>query len=142
LRHDSDGLRFAYTSRSTPARLAAELRGFLEAEGRARLGRLLPTLLPGIPRAPRRFRLRPMSSLWGSLAVAGDVSLDLSLVLAEPECFDYVLVHELCHLIVPNHSAAFWREVELRFPDWRRVRARLRDDGLSLKARLNQLLAG
>ena len=142
LQRDAGRLSFHYTTRSTGARLAAALRDFLEAEGRARIGARLPALLPGIPRPPQRFRLRPMSSLWGSLAPGGQVSLDLSLVLAEPECFDYVLVHELCHLIEPNHSPAFWREVDLRFPDWRRVRARLRDDGLTLKARLNQLLAG
>lgn len=133
-------LRFLYTERSTQAHLAAALRGFLEGEGRRRLGALLPSLLPGIPRAPQRFRLRPMSSLWGSLAAGGAVSLDLALVLAAPECFDYVLVHELCHLIEPNHSPAFWREVGQRYPGWRPVRARLRDEGLALKAQLNQLL--
>lgn len=142
LQREADRLHFHYTHRSSSARLAAALRDFLEAEGRARIGALLPALLPGIPRPPQRIRLRPMSSQWGSLAAAGHLSLDLALVLAEPECFDYVLVHELCHLIVPNHSPAFWREVELRFPHWRRVRARLRDEGLALKARLNQLLAG
>lgn len=140
LQRDAGQLRFHYTHRSTSARLSATLRDFLEAEGRARIGARLPALLPGIPRPPQRFRLRPMSSLWGSLAPGGQVSLDLSLVLAEPECFDYVLVHELCHLIEPNHSPAFWREVGARFPDWRRVRGRLRDEGLALKARLNQLL--
>ncbi|MCK7594421.1 M48 family metallopeptidase [Pseudomarimonas salicorniae] len=142
LRQDGEQLVFSYTSRSTGERLAAMLRDFLEAEGRARIGALLPALLPGIPRPPTRFRLRPMSSLWGSLAPGGEVSLDLSLVLAEPACFDYVLVHEICHLIVPNHSPAFWHEVSQRYPGWRRVRTRLRQDGLALKARLNQLLAG
>jgi predicted metal-dependent hydrolase len=142
LQREEGRLSFHYTQRSTGVQLAAALRDFLEAEGRARIGSTLPALLPGIPRPPQRFRLRPMSSLWGSLAPGGQVSLDLSLVLGEPEGFDYVLVHELCHLIVPNHSPAFWREVGLRFPDWRRVRARLRDDGLALKFRLNQLLGG
>jgi predicted metal-dependent hydrolase len=142
LQRNAVGFSFHYTQRFTPRRLAATLRDLLEAEGRARIGARLPALLPGIPRPPGRFRLRPMTSLWGSLTPGGQVSLDLSLVLAEPECFDYVLVHELCHLIEPNHSPAFWREVGLRFPDWRRVRARLRDEGLALKARLNQLLAG
>ncbi len=140
LLRDEQGLRFLYTQRSTQAQWASALRGFLEAEGRRRLGGLLPGLLPGLPRAPQCFRLRPMSSLWGSLAPGGAVSLDLALILASPECFDYVLVHELCHLIVPNHSPAFWREVAQRYPGWRPVRGRLRDDGLALKAKLNQLL--
>lgn len=142
LERHAAGLQFHYTERSTSAQWAIGLRQFLEAEGRRRVGALLPALLPDVPRPPQRFRLRPMSSLWGSLASGGAVSLDLSLVLAEPDCFDYVLVHELCHLIVPNHSPAFWQEVALRFPGWRDVRACLRRDGLALKAQLNQLLAG
>lgn len=57
-----------------------------------------------------------MSSQWGSLATDGHMALDLALVLGRPSAFEYVVVHELCHLIQANHSPAFWREVECRFP--------------------------
>jgi hypothetical protein len=74
------------------------------------------------------------------LAPDGTVSLDLSLVLGPPAAFEYVLVHELCHLIHANHSAAFWREVEARSPGWREERTFLRSDGgLGLKAQLRAL---
>lgn len=68
------------------------------------------------------------------------MSLDLALILAPPAAFEYVLVHELCHLIQPNHSAAFWQEVELRLPDWRTQRRWLREDGMQVKRELRRLL--
>ena len=83
-----------------------------------------------------------MSSLWGSLAPDGGMTLDLSLVLAQPAAFEYVLVHELCHLIRADHSRAFWREVELRCPHWRAQRDYFRSEGRRLKATLRVLLAG
>jgi predicted metal-dependent hydrolase len=88
---------------------------------------------------PRSLGLRPLRSIWGSLSPSGAVSLDLALVLGRPAAFEYVLVHELCHLIHANHSRAFWREVEARWPVWRDERAYLRGDGLALKGRLAAL---
>ena len=70
------------------------------------------------------------------------MALDLALLLAPPPAFEYVLVHELCHLLHADHSPRFWREVEARCPAWRDERAFLRAQGRALKGRLRQLLAG
>ena len=69
----------------------------------------------------------------------GAMTLDLSLVLARPAAFEYVLVHELCHLIRADHSRAFWREVELRCPQWRDEREYFKAEGRQLKATLRAL---
>ena len=82
------------------------------------------------------------STQWGSLAPAATLALDPSLVLARPSAFEYVLVHELCHLLHADHSRRFWREVEARFPAWREERSYFSADGLALKSRLRMLLAG
>ena len=137
---DADGVHVQQPSRATPATLGRALRAFYEAEARADVGRWLPAYLPGLPRAPRQVRLKVMSSQWGSLAPDGSMALDLALVLARPSAFEYVLVHELCHLLQHNHSPAFWREVELRFPHWRDERGYFQANGRQLKARLRGLL--
>lgn len=123
------------------ASLRRALRDFYEAQARADIGRWLPALLPTLPRPPSRFMLKVMSSQWGSLAPNGTVALDLALVLARPSAFEYVLVHELCHLIRADHSRAFWREVEQRFPTWRDEKEYFNAQGRQLKAAMRGLLA-
>lgn len=140
LRADDAGLRFGTAPRAGEAALRRALRDFYEAEARTDIGRWLPRYLPSLPRAPRRVQLKVMSSQWGSLAPDGTVALDLSLILAPPAAFEYVLVHELCHLIHHDHSPAYWREVDARFPHWRDQREWFRDEGRRLKATLQALL--
>lgn len=121
------------------AALRRGLRDFYEAQARADVGRWLPRYLPGLPRAPTRLRFRMLSSLWGSLTHDGAMSLDLALVLGAPAAFEYVLVHELCHLLHMDHSRAFWDEVEARCPDWRTQRAYFKGEGRTLKPALHAL---
>ena len=138
---DDHGIHLHRPARASEPALRRALRAFYEAEARADIGRWLPAYLPGLPRAPRQLRLKVMSSQWGSLAPDGSLALDLALVLARPSAFEYVLVHELCHLLQANHSPAFWREVEARFPHWREERAYFHAEGRRLKAGLRALLA-
>lgn len=116
------------------------LHEFLLGQARADIGRWLPQYLPGLPQPPREWKLRPLASLWGSLNARRVLSLDLALILAPPAAFEYVLVHELCHLIHPNHSPAFWHEVEQRFPHWRSQRHWLHHNGLTTKRELQRLI--
>lgn len=141
LQLEDDAIDIAAPEAVAAKALQRALRDFYEGQARADVGRWLPKYLPGLPRAPSRLRYRVMSSQWGSLAPDGALSLDLSLVLAPPAAFEYVLVHELCHLIHADHSRAFWREVELRCPQWRDQREYFKASGRALKAGLRRLIA-
>jgi predicted metal-dependent hydrolase len=140
LQRDGDGLLFTLPARPSEAGLRRSLRDFYEGEARADVGRWMARYLPTLPRPPRRVRLKVMSSQWGSLAPDDSLALDLALVLARPSAFEYVLVHELCHLIRPDHSRAFWREVESRFPAWHDERDWFHLHGRRTKAALRALL--
>ena len=142
LQRDGDTLSFTIPARAGDAGLRRALRDFYEGEARADVGRWLPRYLPTLPRAPRRVQFKVMSSQWGSLAPDGTVALDLALLLARPSAFEYVLVHELCHLVRADHSRAYWREVEARFPTWRDERDYFHAEGRQLKATLRALLSG
>lgn len=133
------GMRIVHPAAVKPASLRRALREFYLAEARRDVGQWLPKYLPALPRAPSALRIRPLRSLWGSLSPADGLSLDLALVLGPAANFEYVLVHELCHLIHANHSRHFWREVERRCPDWRSLRAWFRHEGLMLKAELRRI---
>jgi hypothetical protein len=77
-------------------------------------GHRLPTL-----------RLKRMRTRWGSMSPKGNMSLRLDLIRAPGECIDYVIFHELCHLVHPNHGREFWTLVEQLVPDWKRRQRRL-----------------
>jgi hypothetical protein len=133
---DDDGIAITLPSRAAEAAVRKAIGDFYLAEARADVGRWLPGYLPSLPRAPKSITIRPLTSLWGSLAADDRMRLDLALVLAPPAAFEYVLVHELCHLLQANHSPAFWREVEQRFPGWQAQRDLLRARGRPIKAAL------
>jgi hypothetical protein len=82
----------------------------------------------------RRIRIGGQRTLWGSCSARGTLSFNWRLVLAPPAVFDYVVVHELCHLLVPNHSQSFWSLLERHRPGWREQRVWLREHGPELLA--------
>lgn len=72
-----------------------------------------------------KVRVRPMWRSWGCCSRAGLISLNTDLVKTPLHCIDYVLVHELCHLTVHDHSPAFFRLLGRIMPDWRHRKERL-----------------
>lgn len=119
----------------------ALLRSFLDAQIRRDVSRWLGHYCPQLGAAPTSLRIRQLKSLWGSLDTRNAVSLDLALALAPPEALRYVLVHELCHLKVRNHSPRFWRQVEVLYPNWQEQRDWLRLNGQAIKAELGRMVA-
>lgn len=116
------------------------LRSFLEAQIRRDVSRWLARYVPELGLAPTAVRVRPLKSLWGSLDTRDRVTLDLALALAPPAALKYVVIHELCHLRIRDHSKRFWALVESLSPDWREQRDWLRVHGQALKAELTRLI--
>ena len=63
---------------------------------------------------------------WGVCTAGGLIRLSFRLAHLEPELADYVVAHEVAHLVELNHSKRFWRLVETLYPDWRAARGRIR----------------
>jgi predicted metal-dependent hydrolase len=68
---------------------------------------------------------------WGSCTARGVVRLNWQLVKMPLHLIDYVVVHELAHLVEMNHSPAFWRVVESACPDYKQCRVELRGYGVA-----------
>jgi len=71
-------------------------------------------------------RLRKMKRTWGNCSAKGNITLNTRLMKAPPDCIDYVIAHELCHLQEMNHGRAFYSLQSELFPDWRSARSHLR----------------
>ena len=69
--------------------------------------------------------LRRMTKRWGSCSRDGRILLNTQLVGAPKSCIDYVIVHELCHMVHHNHSKAFYDLLGRCLPDWRERQAHL-----------------
>lgn len=76
-----------------------------------------------------RITIRNQKTRWGSCSGKGNLNFNCLLMLAPDEVVDYVVVHELCHLIEMNHSKAFWEQVERVMPDYKRHRKWLKEHG-------------
>lgn len=71
---------------------------------------------------------------WGSCTQRGQgrIRLHWKLFMLPPELGDYVVVHELAHLLEMNHSPAFWAQVARLCPEWPNLRRRLNEEGMRL----------
>jgi hypothetical protein len=69
--------------------------------------------------------VRSMRKRWGSLSRNGRMTLNSRLIEAPQKCIEYVVVHELCHLIHHDHSPQFLKLLSRVMPDWEKRKARL-----------------
>jgi predicted metal-dependent hydrolase len=77
--------------------------------------------------------IRDPRTRWGSCTSAGRLSFSWRLILAPPEVLRYVAVHEVCHLVEPNHQPPFWALVDRLLTGWRAQRLWLRRHGPELR---------
>ena len=76
-----------------------------------------------------RITIREQKTRWGSCSSRGTISYNWHLILLPENILDYVVVHELCHLLEMNHSPRFWSQVEKILPDYRERRNWLKKKG-------------
>ena len=69
--------------------------------------------------------IRKMEKRWGSCTPKGKILLNIELIKAPKACIEYVIIHELCHLVEPNHKKAFYALLKQVLPDWEVWKARL-----------------
>lgn len=70
-------------------------------------------------------RIGKMHTRWGSLSSCGNMNLNLALMQFPEDCIDYVVVHELCHLVYMNHGPRFKALQTALLPDWKERRQQL-----------------
>jgi predicted metal-dependent hydrolase len=100
------------------------------ARGGPWIARRIGPLAARVGARPSEVIVRDLGRRWGSCTHgSGRIRIHWAMMLMPPGIVDYVLVHELVHLIEPNHSSAFWLRVERAMPDFRRRKQWLVEHG-------------
>ena len=76
--------------------------------------------------------IRNQKTRWGSCSKKGNLNFNYKIALLKEEEYDYIIVHELCHLGEFNHSRNFWNLVAITIPNYREIRSNLKNNGLNL----------
>ncbi|MCU0377063.1 MAG: M48 family metallopeptidase [Bacteroidales bacterium] len=111
-----------------PGKIAASVDAWYLSEAKkfflARTSELVAkhqSLLP----APESIGARKMKRRWGTCRTNGTIWLNRELIKKDPELIDYVIIHELCHLVHHNHSRQYYQLLESIIPDYKQLRSRL-----------------
>lgn len=105
---------------------------WLKSQAKVHVQDLVERHAPKKQLIPRSIMIKRQKSRWGSCGIHNDISINWLLVLAPPEILEYVVVHELCHIQVRNHSADFWALVAEHLPDYQQHRCWLKQQGGNL----------
>jgi predicted metal-dependent hydrolase len=103
-------------------------------EARARISLIAQSEAAALGVSYSRLTVRDQRSRWGSCSSKGALSFNWRLVLAPHDVLDYVVVHEICHLVELNHGPRFWRLVERRRPRYHESKRWLDDHGWEILA--------
>lgn len=96
---------------------------FIDQQCRQVFGEIVAEVYPVFQKygvAIPTLRIRDMETRWGScLAKKGIITLNKRLLEAPRHCIEYVVIHEFCHFIHPNHSKQYYAFLTMLMPDWR-----------------------
>lgn len=112
-----------------PALVRKALVAWYKRRAREYLGEKVARWAPRIGTSPRALRITEPRARWGSLAADGTLRLNWRIVQAAPQLIDYVVVHELVHLVHADHGREFWATVAGVLPDYEGRRERLKEVG-------------
>lgn len=129
-----DGVEPRLVIAATPARFSARVAAALKAFAQSDAVHYAEGFAPHLGKLPTSIVLRDTRSRWGSCTSRGDIMLSWRLIGAPPKVFEYVVAHEMAHLLELNHSPVFWGHVARLMPDWKPARAWLKSQGGQLQA--------
>lgn len=82
---------------------------------------------------PRIIKVKEQKRRWGTCTSRRDVLFNWKCIMAPIDVIDYIVVHELCHLVHMNHSANFWSLVKSNFPHYEEKKQWLRKNGIKME---------
>jgi predicted metal-dependent hydrolase len=127
-----DGERF-YLRRDAVPRAPEHFKAFYRELGRERLPERMARLADVLGVEPTDLGVMELGNRWGSCSSGGRVNVHWKIMMAPLSVVDYVLAHELAHLVLRDHSSAFWALVRRAVPDYEQLVRWLRRHGAGME---------
>lgn len=112
--------------RSTIEKREKILTEFYRSELKIAITPVLEKCTKIVGKTPKDVSVRKMRN-WGNCKQDGRITLNLNLAKKDPKCLEYVMIHELCHLIEFNHSKKFKELMDKYCPNWKEIKKRLNE---------------
>jgi predicted metal-dependent hydrolase len=127
-----DGYFCLRADRRSASDASAAFKAFYRAKGAARIGDRVAYYQDKIGMVAASVRILDLKNRWASCSADGHLNFHWKCMMAPTTILDYIVVHELVHLHYPNHTAAFWNEVDKVMPDYRERKEWLRVNGAGM----------
>jgi predicted metal-dependent hydrolase len=105
-----------------------QISTWMKEQANSYLAKRLPELSKQLSLYPAAYKVRLYKSRWGSCNSRKELSFNYLLTMAPSWVFDYVIVHELCHIKHLNHSSSFWSLVETHLPNYKQASLWLKEN--------------
>ena len=102
------------------------LNEFYRQQLKSVLDETLEKCIKIVKRKPNNVKIRKMKN-WGNCKKSGEITLNLKLAKKDKICLEYVIIHELCHLIEFNHGKNFKKLMDEFCPNWKEIKKRLNE---------------
>jgi predicted metal-dependent hydrolase len=116
----------ALAARERETQVKKRVEDWMKAQMWTETAKVIPPLEKKIGVRPKGLRVKSQKKLWGSCGKNHVINLNWKLSLFPRKVFEYVVVHEMCHLRHMNHSRDYWSLVERVMPDYRKYKDWLR----------------
>jgi predicted metal-dependent hydrolase len=110
----------------------AAFKAFYRAKGAARIPLRVAYFQAKMGVEPKAVKVIDLKHRWASCSPGGNLNFHWKCMMAPLTILDYIIVHELAHLIYPNHTKAFWNEVDKVMPDFQERKEWLRVNGAGM----------
>ena len=124
--HDKSIIYLPVQKRSTLSKREETLTNFYRKELENAIPPVLEKCSKIVGKTPAEVKVRKMKN-WGNCKQDGRITLNINLAKKDPICLEYVMIHELCHLIEFNHGKKFKKLMDEFCPNWKAIKKRLNE---------------
>ena len=131
--------KFVFHIRYKDSEVNAEIikslyQNWIETQASEMFGKKVTKFAKIIKVRPKEVSIKNLRNRWGSATKKGTINLNVNLIKAPEHIIDYVIVHELCHFLIKEHSYRFWNMLKRYFPDYPKYIEWLNINGKNLLA--------